>query len=185
METPGDARATRWELRGTILVAAVMVAIMASGVVANRLVAREEALLGPGVTIVYGPGWGQNSIGPLDIWSSTRPLGRSMLSISPRWKGESPKELLELYHREVIDVHLPHAVVTDPVTTSHTAGQALLQEWSEQDPAGPPYRAELVVVVAGSTGVILEARWPEDEDPAIVAELRRVVASLRIEPLAP
>ncbi len=185
METPGDGGARRRELRGTIVIAAVMVAILASGVVADRLVAREEATLGPGVTVVFGPAWGESAIGPLGIWSSTRSIGRSAIVISERWEGESPAELLELYQREVLDVRVPDAVLTDPVDTSHSAGEALLQNWTRHDADGTTIRAELLAVVAGSTGVILDARWPEDEDPAIVAEIRRVVASLRIEPLVP
>ena len=184
-EDPDGRDTLRQELRGTIIVAVALVGILAAGWIGTRLVARDTATLGPGVTITYGPGWGENVIGPMGVWSHSRRIGQSVLNVSPRWESESLEELLGVYRREVLDVRLPQAVHDDPVMTEHAAGAALIQRWSARDPDGTLYRAELLVVASGTTGVILDARWPENEDPDVVAEIRRVMSSLQIEPLVP
>lgn len=180
-----DRGAFRRELRGTLTIILALVGILATGWLGTLAVGRERVTLGPGVTIVIRPTWSESAVGAMGLLSSTRRIGRSVLNVSQVFEESTPAELLALYHREVMEIRLPHAVLQEPEIVPHAAGGALRQSWSARDPDGTLFIAELLVVAKGQTGVILDARWPEDEDPAVIEEINRVVSSLQIEPLSP
>ncbi len=117
--------ALRNELRGTVLIVGLAVAVLAGGWLGAAAVGRETVLLGPGVTVTFGREWGESTIGPRGAFSSTRRISRSLLGISPVFEAASREALLALYHREVLDERLPQAVFDEPEPVTHAAGDAL------------------------------------------------------------
>ena len=185
---PLESRGTdafRRELSGTARVAAVLAVILGLGWLGTTLVGRTIVTPGPGVELHRGAGWGESWIGPRGHWSSRWPIGASVLIVAPHWDEGDLDEVLADYRQEVIADRDADAAFEAPVPTAHPAGDARIQHWSTIDANGDPVVGELVAVINGATCVVLDARWPESESAAVIAEIRRVVASLVIEPLAP
>ena len=185
---PLESRETdefRRELYGTARVAAVLAIILGLGWLGTMLVGRTTVSLGPGVELHRGAGWGESWIGPTGQWSQRWPIGTSILIVAPHWDGGDLDEVLADYRREIIADRDADAVFEPPESTAHPAGDARIQHWSTIDANGDPVVGELVAVINGATCVVLDARWPESESAAVIAEIRRVVASLVIESLGP
>jgi hypothetical protein len=179
------AAAFRRELRGTALIVAAIVAIVIGGWAGSVLLGRSTSLIGPGISVDFGPGWGSALIGPTNLFSTRRHLGEAELVIAPTFDGQSVDEALQTYRDEVMARETPDASFAGPAARSHAAGAALVQAWTSSGPAAATTIGELVVVVRGGTAVVFDARWPSDVDPSILGELRTVIDSLVIEPLEP
>jgi len=175
----------RRELYGTARVAAALFVILGLGWLGTTLVGRTTVTLGPGVEVHRGAGWGESRIGPRGQWSQRWPIGTSILIVAPHWDEGDLDEVLADYRLDVIADSDADAAFDPPVPTAHPAGDARIQHWSTIDANGEPVVGELVAVINGSTCVVLDARWPDSESLAVIAEIRRVVASLVIEPLGP
>ena len=179
---PSDA--FRRELRGTGAIVLVIVAVIGSGWAGSSLVARSMMTLGPRVTVEFGPGWGESYIGPTDLFSRRRQLSSAELVLSPTYESHEPDELLESYRTEVIVTEVASPTFEDVRSREHPAGTAFVQRWTAAGSDGDVL-GEMVVVANGGTAVVLDGRWPADEEPAVIEEIRRVVDSLVIEPLVP
>jgi hypothetical protein len=182
---PRETHDFRRELYGTAWIAAALAAILGLGWLGTTLVGRTTVTPGPGVELHRGAGWGESWIGPRGHWSSRWPIGASVLIVAPHWDEGGLDEVLADYRLEVIADRDADAVFEPPESTAHPAGDARIQHWSTIDANGDPVVGELVAVINGATCVVLDARWPESESAAVIAEIRRVVASLVIEPLGP
>lgn len=172
------------ELRGTLLVALALGAILAAGWVGARLAGRELILITPRVFLLYGPGWGEARPGPRGLFSQARTIGRSNLGISVEDPGP-PRSLLERYRSEVVMAAVPKASFDPPQPVQHPAGDAVGQTWTALGRDGTTYHAELLAVAGRDFVVVLDARWPTDESLVVIAEIRRVVRSLGIGEFGP
>jgi hypothetical protein len=142
-------------------------------------------MLGPGVTVDFGPGWEQAYIGPTDVLSSRRRYEEAELVIAPTFVSETAESALERYRDEVISAEVDGVSFASARTRDHPAGRALGQTWTATDPDGGAIAGDLLAVVNGRTTVILDQRWPVPADEGTLRELRSVVESLVIERLAP
>ncbi len=185
LEPSARSAAARRELRGTVLIAFLLAAIVGSGWIAAALVARAAYVVGPGVELHRGPGWGETWIGPTGVGSHRMSIGASVLIVAPDYDEPSLEALLQSYRATVIEANDNDAAFAEASDVFREEGEAVIQHWTSVTEDGRPTVGELTVVVEGRTGVILDARWPADERPTVVDEIRRTSASLAIEPFAP
>ncbi len=174
-----DGRRSRSELRGTLAIVALMVAIAGLGWLTSAVIGRERANLSPGVSILLPKG---ESMPTGHVGRYRWRIGGSQLTVVPRAADATEAEL-EAFRTEVVDTLQRPVTFQAPEEVEHGAGTAFQQRWDAT--GGEDLEGALLVVVREPLAVLFDARWPTDEDPAVLAEIHRVIDSLRIEPLGP
>lgn len=159
--------------------------MMLGGWVGTRLVGREPVVLGPGLSVHRGPGWGERSVGPDGMWSSRWEIGDSVLIVAPQWDVDDIDAVVERWRDEIIAANDPDAEFDPPMPIGHPGGEARVVSWTTLTMSGDPVIGRLTVVMEGATAVVLDARWPEDEESSVINEIRLTVDSLSVEPLTP